>query len=317
MRILITGGTGYLGGSLANYEDLIKNNEIIITSRLAVVKEKKHPNISYTQVDWDDNLSLKNICSNVDLIIHAAGMNSADCLKNSRDALYFNGCVTAALIQNAIKSGVQKFIYLSTAHVYNSPLVGKIDENTCPRNLHPYATSHRAGEDVVLAANKQNEINGVVLRLSNVYGKPVNSATDCWKLVINDLCRQAATSKKMTLMTSGMSQRDFITLTDFCRAITHIASVEKTSEQSSIYNIGSSKSLTLLQIAQKIAERCNILFGYTPKIFTSPIRIGEVIEELLYSNEKFLNTGFILKNNQDDEIDKLLIFCSEEKNINK
>ena len=87
---------------------------------------------------------------NVDVVIHTAGMNAQECASDPEQALAFNGTVTADLVSSAVKQGVQKFIYLSTAHVYKEPLVGTISESSQTTNTHPYATSHLAGEIPVL-----------------------------------------------------------------------------------------------------------------------------------------------------------------------
>src|SRR3546814_20189177 len=97
-------------------------------------------------------------------------MNAQNCAANPVEALEFNGVATARLVQAAARVGIRRFIYLSTAHVYCAPLTGTITEDTCPRNLHPYATSHLAGENAVLRAVKAGEISGMVLRFLNVLG---------------------------------------------------------------------------------------------------------------------------------------------------
>ena len=104
-------------------------------------------------------------------MIHAAGMNAQDCAENPVGALGFNGVSTARLVQASIRAGVSKFIYFSTAHVYCSPLTGEIDVTSCPRNLHPYASTHLAGEYALMsAAQGDNGLTGIILRLSNVIG---------------------------------------------------------------------------------------------------------------------------------------------------
>src|SRR3546814_17036700 len=95
-------------------------------------------------------------------------MNAQNCAANPVEALEFNGVATARLVQAAARVGIRRFIYLSTAHVYCAPLTGTITEDTCPRNLHPYATSHLAGENAVLSAVQAGEISGMVLRLSKI-----------------------------------------------------------------------------------------------------------------------------------------------------
>ena len=126
------------------------------------------------RIKWNDESTLERICEGIDVIIHAAGMNARDCAADPLGAMNFNGLATKRLVEAASRSGVKKFIYLSTAHIYASPLVGNITEKTLPQNSHPYATSHLAGESAVLHANDCGIIRGLVIRLSNAYGAPTH-----------------------------------------------------------------------------------------------------------------------------------------------
>ena len=106
-------------------------------------------------------------------------MNSKECASDPISALLVNGVDTARLVKAASRTNVKKFIYLSTAYVYSSPLDGVITEQTCLKNIHPYATSHLAGEQSVLLANQNQQLERVVFRLSNAFGAPVHKETNC------------------------------------------------------------------------------------------------------------------------------------------
>ena len=139
MRILITGGLGLIGGRLGQHLHQA-GHQVILGSRNTCNPPDWLPQAEVAETDWKVDSSLEQICNGVDVLIHAAGMNAQDCVADPVAALEFNGLATARLLASAICAGVKRFIYLSTAHVYASPLVGTINEDTCPRNLHPYAT---------------------------------------------------------------------------------------------------------------------------------------------------------------------------------
>ena len=80
-------------------------------------------------------------------------------------ALNFNAVCTARLVSASLQANVQRFIYLSTAHIYGNPLQGLITEETLPTNYHPYATSKLAGEKVVLHSASLGTMKTIVLRL--------------------------------------------------------------------------------------------------------------------------------------------------------
>ena len=68
-------------------------------------------------------------------MVHAAGMNSKDCVSDPQGAHLFNGFSTGQLVKAASQKSVEKFMYISTAHVYSDQLIGSIDENTTAKIL--------------------------------------------------------------------------------------------------------------------------------------------------------------------------------------
>jgi len=309
MRILITGGFGFLGGRLADY--LAKTgNKIILGTRHSNSAPDWLPQADIVKIVWDDEFKLEEICNNVDLVIHAAGMNSQDCANNPEKAFAFNGMATERLVFAASRAGVNKFIYISTAHVYANPLIGNISEDTLAQNPHPYASSHLSGEYAVTNKSHLDHIQGIVLRLSNVFGFPMDKNVNCWMLLINDLCRQAVQTRKLTLLTDGLQQRNFICLTDVCKIIERVVINDVEFTQANIFNIGGALSQSVLQIAQLIQQRCNQILGFQPEIYAGSSKEYKKGLELIYRSNYLSSPDIKLQNkNNKSEIDKLLKFC--------
>ncbi len=311
MRVLITGGFGYLGGRLAQFLVSQAGDEILLGSRQQTEPPQWLPQAKVVQTRWDSLAGLEHICSAVDAVVHLAGMNAQDCATNPVAALELNAVATARLLQAAVRQEVKRFIYLSTAHVYGSHLTGAIIEETCPVSLHSYAASHRAGEDVVRAANQRGEIEGIVIRLSNAYGAPAHKDANCWMLLVNDLCRQAVTTQRMVLRSSGLQRRDFITLTDACRAITHLLELPADKLGDGLFNVGGAWSPTILEMTQRVGERIHAATGNRPEILLKEDQNTEGAELLDYGMKKLIDTGFSVNGNDnvDQEIDGLIQFC--------
>jgi UDP-glucose 4-epimerase len=309
MRILVTGGFGFIGGRLGQY--LQQNgHQVILGSRKASCPPEWLPHAEVEQIYWSDSRALELSCNGVDVVIQAAGMNAQDCATDPVAALAFNGVATARLVAAANRAGVQRFIYLSTAHVYRSPLVDTITEETCPRNLHPYATSHLAGEQAVLSANQRGQIQGLVLRLSNAFGAPMHKGVNCWMLLVNDLCMQAVQTRKLVLQTSGLQQRDFIGITEVCRVAEHLAVGNGSSMQPSIFNVGAGVSQSVFAMAQSIQQRCAQVLGFEPVLQRVQGEADEPPRMLSYRVDNLAALGIksdCLKNSA--EIDSLLRFC--------
>ena len=310
MRVLITGGFGYLGGRFAQFLVSQTGDEILLGSRQQNEPPKWLPKAKVVQTQWSSLAGLEQICSNVDAIVHMAGMNAQDCATDPVAALELNAVATARLLQAAVRQGVKRFINLSTAHVYDgSPLTAAITEETYPASLHPYAASNLAGEDVVRAANQRGDIKGIVMRLSNAYGMPAHKDVNCWMLLVNDLCRQAVTTKRMVLKSSGLQRRNFVPLHDVCRAIDHLLHLPVQALVMDVFNVGGEWSPPVWEMAHLIQERCNVVLGFKPELTRIPPQTGKTVTELNYRFDALRQTGFQLNTNKVEEIDRLLNFC--------
>ena len=307
-KVLITGGTGFVGGRLAQLLTAGGNSEVILGSRIKHNSLSWLPNAQVVAMDFNSEQSLQFACQGMDSIVHLAAMNDTECLNDPAAALQSNAVNTARLVEAAKVSGVKRILYLSTAHIYSPNLIGRIDETTLPKGRHPYATSHRAAEDVVLAA-ANNDIESIVIRLSNSFGVPAHPNVNVWMLLVNNLCRQAATSKLMVMRSSGLQQRDFITLDDATRAIEHMLNLPKIKLGDGLFNVGNGNSQRVIDIVWLIQMRCTEVLGFTPKIVRPKPMVGEQSARLDYCVEKLLSTGFTLNRKANDEIDNLLRMC--------
>lgn len=309
MRILITGGLGFVGGRLSVHLARV-GHQVVLGSRNPMIPPLWLPEAKVAHIKWDDAYALEHSCKGADVVIQAAGMNAQDCAADPVAALAFNGVATARLVAAASRTGVQRFIYLSTAHVYASPLVGTITEETCPRNLHPYATSHLAGEHSVLSAGQRGQIQGIVLRLSNAFGVPMHKDVNCWMLLVNDLCKQAVQTRKLVLQTSGLQQRDFIGLTEVCRVTEQLAVGHGAYMQTSIFNLGAGASQSVLEMALLVQQRCAEVLGFEPALQRGQDEVDEPHPMLTYRTDNLAALG-INSNYQVNtaEIDSLLRFC--------
>jgi UDP-glucose 4-epimerase len=308
MRILITGGFGFVGGRLAVHLAQA-GHQIILGSRHSIASPDWLPQAEVLQIPWNDERLLEHTCNGIDVIIHAAGMNAQDCTADPVSALAFNGVATARLAAAASRVGVQRFIYLSTAHVYASPLVGTISEATCPRNLHSYATSHLAGELAVLRSSQSAVMHGIVLRLSNAYGAPMHKDVNCWMLLVNDLCRQAVQTHKLVLQSSGLQHRDFISLNEVCCMVEQIIDLVEI-KQVNVFNVGKGLSQSVLEMAQSIQLCCTEVLGFQPELQYRQSGEGETAPTLTYRSDYLASLGIQSKRLDNKlEINKLLLFC--------
>jgi UDP-glucose 4-epimerase len=312
MRILIAGGFGFVGGRLAQHLSHA-GHHVMLASRQVRHPPDWLPDADVGLLDWYSVEAMAQLCIGFDVVIQAAGMNAQSSIADPAAAMEVNGLATARLLDAAIKSSVEQFIYLSTAHVYASPLVGTVREGDDTTNKHPYATSHITGENAVLTARRQNKIDGIVLRLSNAFGAPMYKDVNCWMLLVNDLCKQAATTGVMRLTSSGSQQRDFVPMVKVCHVIDSVLKFAVTSKTPDILNVGSGVSQSVMDVAQLIQSRCLQTLGFEPSLHSPKSTDEQATDKLVYKTERMqkIEMQHVTDPSADFnwEIDRLLLFC--------
>ena len=308
--ILITGGSGYLGGRLAEFLSTSQVKPVVLATKnknYYLPEQLNHCKIAY--LDVTNIKSIRNALKNVTDVIHLAALNAEQSLADPEKAKRVNVQGTLNLLENSKGTTVKRFIYISTAHIYGAPLAGFIDESTIPKPSHPYATTHYYAEQNVLSVNEDEKISGTVLRLSNAVGAPIVKDVNCWMLVINDLIRQIIQTNAMCFKSSRTVKRNFISINEVCRAVDFILN-SKLEKLKGIYNLGSDTSISLGDLAYIIAQRASIKLGIKPEISFHDNSV-KLSNELFYSTKKIQSEGFRIDNDLEFEIDNLLKYCKK------
>jgi UDP-glucose 4-epimerase len=299
--VLITGGSGYLGGRIATHLERLGYQ--------VRVGKSVESNSNGFPIDLTDDHSINGACDGVSFIIHLAAMNAQSCDNNPEKALLINGLGTLKLLKAARKNRVSKFLYFSTAHIYGSPLIGEISEELLPRPLHPYSITHRVAEDYVIGGVYQQGLSATVFRLTNAVGSPITPQANCWMLVANDFCRQVATSGSIKIYSNKFLQRDFIPISSICSVVS--SSLDSNALDGEIVNLSSGAAITLQSLAIMIADRSEVVLGFRPRINFLGNSTEVDASELIISNSKLSGLGFKVDNDLPDEIDQLLLNCNK------
>ncbi len=307
MRILITGASGLVGSRIAQH--LVQRGHMLKLGSRRVLQSKLSDQIELVPTDWNDENSLYAACLRIDAVIHAAGMNASEAIEDPVAAFAVN-CLGSARLASAVRrAGVRRVLYFSSAHVYANPLMGKISEADCPMNLHPYASSHLAGEFAMRQASQEKDIQVLALRLSNAFGAPIDAQANCWRLLANDLCRQVAETGNMRLATTGQQWRDFIPLTAVCEVVARIIETGKDLNAVGVLNLGG-RAMRVIEMAELIQARAGALFGHEPTLerpSASGANDHPPIDYCCDRLVRFIGAPVIDING---EIDKLLHYCS-------
>jgi UDP-glucose 4-epimerase len=313
LKILITGGLGYLGGRIAHSLKKTHPESTIVlgTSRnISKIPDWAKP-FQIVQLNLlDPNSIEKAVSNNIYAIIHLASLNEHDSFNDVERAWEINSLGTQSVLSEASRKQVGKFVYFSTFHVYGN-LKGTITEKSPTHPFHPYAATHRAAEDMVRFFQYYKGLNTLTLRLSNGFGYPMDSGINRWTLVFNDLCRQAMTTGKMVLQSSGKQYRDFIALHDVAAAVDHFLYANPDNWEDGLFNLGGDGSLSIGDVANKIAKVYEKNYGKSIPIETLGKDNGKVHSPVHFDIDKLKSTGFHLTGNMEKEIEQTLSLCEK------
>lgn len=275
MKILLTGGAGFIGSHVA--EQLISHGyEVIIIDNLISGSTTYLPQgVEFFQMDINDP-SVEDVFKTVkpEIVLHLAAQTS---VVHSMREPYFdfqsNTDGTVKLLQYAARYHVRQFIFSSTSAVYGEPTYLPIDE------MHPidphsfYAVSKYAAERYIRIFAAQYGFTPTILRFSNVYGPRQKTAGEAGVVgifILNYL------KKEQCLIYGGNQTRDFIYVKDV--AIACRKAIE--SDLSGIYNVSSSVELSIGVLNELISQQLEV----NASANYMPFREGELIRSVL-SNE--------------------------------
>lgn len=309
-KVLLTGGTGYIGQYMIKLLQR-QGQSVIITSRK---KDAKISNIENRHMELLDADSISGVCNGADIVIHMANLDETLIKDRPLEAFLANSYATRLLYLDAVKSGVKHFIYLSTFHVYGKG-EGKIDENTQPEPKTDYAVSHYFAEEFLRQLSRDSSCKVSVVRLTNGIGLPLEGVKK-WYLVFNDFCRTAYHDQKIIMKSNGLPIRDFIPIYDVVKAIGKLVELPvESGNKFEIYNISNEVTYSIREVAYKVKEQYEARYGKKIKMQIPEATQDQFdsIKPLLVSSQKLRSLGWKPELKIEDVIND--IFDGLEKEI--
>ncbi|HYG20363.1 MAG TPA: NAD-dependent epimerase/dehydratase [Ohtaekwangia sp.] len=238
MKVLVTGGAGYLGTELINL--LIANpavEQVIIYDNLSRpnynvflgLRLQKHFKLSFVKGELLDSRALRKILKGVDVVYHlAAKVTTPFANADAHSYEQVNHWGTAELVYAVEESNVKRFIYTSSTGVYGSSK-DAVDETAAPDPQTLYAISKLRGEDHVRRLS--SKIDTYIMRCGNVYGYSKSMRFDA---VINKFVFEANFNKMVTIQGDGKQSRTFIHIEMVAKAL---ANLLRAPLESGTYNL--------------------------------------------------------------------------------
>jgi UDP-glucose 4-epimerase len=313
MRILITGGCGFIGANLVNLLLDYKDFDITIldnlsTGRLDYLKDvlRRHglnsSDINFINGDIRDKYLVNNGHERHDIVVHlAANAGVIQSIKDPFGDFEVNVLGTLNMLNASLRSGAEKFIFASSnAPVGNQP--SPMNEKKPPKPLSPYGASKLSGEGYCSAYYGSYGLRTVILRFSNAYGPYCLHKNS----VVAKFIKDGILERRLTIYGDGAQTRDFIYVEDICRAILGVVESKSESIYGEIFHLGTGKETKIIDLA-KIVQK---VFKDDIRIRFEPPRRGEIKRNYSDISKISKELGFFPKTDIRDGVRKVFKWFS-------
>jgi UDP-glucose 4-epimerase len=260
MRVLITGGAGFVGSHLAD-ACLARGDEVFVLDDLStgsidnIEYLKRHPYFHYSIGRVQNAQVTAELVDRVDMVYHlAAEVGVRRVIDSPISTIENNVQATEVVFHAAAKKG-KRVLFTSTSEVYglSTDLPYREDGNivmgAASMGRWSYACSKALDEFLALAYFNERQLPVTVVRLFNTVGP---RQTGHYGMVVPSLVQQAMTGKPMTVYGDGSQSRCFGFVKDVVKAL--VALMERPEAVCEIYNIGASTEISILDLAKRVKE---------------------------------------------------------------
>lgn len=254
MRILVTGGAGFIGSNFVHY--LIENSEddVITLDALTYAGSTKnldgvleHPRHEFVKGDIQDAELVAELVEDVDAVVNFAAESHVDrSIEGAKPFVSTNVQGTQTLLDAANDADVDRFLQISTDEVYGQIFEGTFSEDDPLNPRNPYSAT-KAGAD--LLAQSYESTHGLpvlITRTCNNFGPYQHSEKLIPKFITN-----AAQGKSLPVYGDGLNVREWVFVEDNCRALDLVL---REGEIGEVYNIGTDEGKTNLEVTKAILD---------------------------------------------------------------
>lgn len=259
MRILVTGGAGFIGshyartllaGGYADHPDarVTVLDDLTYASNAANLPEE-HPRLTFVKGDVCDPDVLRRLLPEQDAVVHFAAESHVDrSLSGPAEFVRTNVLGTQTLLEACVQAEVGPVVHVSTDEVYGSIETGAWNESEPLLPNSPYAASKAASDLVARAFWRTYGLDVRITRCSNNYG-PHQHVEKLIPLFITNLL----SGQQVPLYGDGGNVREWLHVDDHCRAVDRVLTHGAPGE---VYNVGGGTSLTNLELTERLLELC-------------------------------------------------------------
>ncbi|HAR64857.1 MAG TPA: dTDP-glucose 4,6-dehydratase [Lentisphaeria bacterium] len=304
MKVLITGGAGFIGSHIA--EQLQGRAEITILDNLRTGNPANLNGLecSFIEASILDDAALKSAVAGADYVFHLAALISVpESMQDPETCVELNATGTLKVLRAAADAGVKKLCFSSSAAVYgNNPTVPKV-ESMIPEPKSPYAVTKLDGEYYCRMFQDEGWLTTACMRYFNVFG-PRQDPAGAYAAAVPIFIHRALRNETITIYGDGGQTRDFIYVKDIAAANIHLAT---TPEPTDVYNVAYGGRITIKELAERIVA----LIGSSSQILFAEERAGDVRHSQADA-QALGNTGFTPVSNMDDGLAATIAWYKEQ-----
>ncbi len=273
MKILVTGGAGFIGSHLIE-RLLAMGQSVRVLDNLSTGKRANlpaHALLEFVQGDVGDNATVVAAIQGVQAVVHLAAVASVQASIDDPLATHrsnFDG--TLNLLEAARAAGVERFLYASSAAVYGDTSALPVAEDTPLNPLSPYAADKLAGEHYLRYYFNKHGLKGTAFRFFNIYG-PRQDPSSPYSGVISIFVERLRQGAPVTLFGDGRQTRDFVYVGDLADLLA--ASLSRPALAGRVVNVGTGVESSLLQLLEVLES----LSGRAIERRHAAARIGDIV----------------------------------------
>jgi dTDP-glucose 4,6-dehydratase len=305
MRILITGGAGFIGSHIVN-RLLAKGNEVIIIDCLNYAADRRRLDKNVTEFYQSDisDASTFDRMTNIDLVINSAAETHVDhSFDRPMDFINTNIIGLHNIATYCYKNKIP-LLHLSTDEIIGTG--DPIYEDSFNKPCNPYSFTKSSGEKLLYAYGKCFGLDWKAVRLNNTYG--LRQFPD---KLIPMFIDKINNGQKLTIHGTGSVLRCFMHVEDFVDAVELV--IEKGNNKE-IYNVATNEEYSILKVSKMICDAMNVDFEKN-KIHVADRPFNDPRYDT--RNKKILNLGWKPKRNLKDELPNIVEWYSGDKNFFK
>ena len=258
-KVLVTGGLGFIGTHLVN-ELLSLKKDVIIVDNYGTSLHRSIPHgVTFIEADVRHPQQVAEAVKGAELIFHvAANSNGSISVENPRFDFEINAVGTFNVLEGALKAGVKRVLYVSSASVYGNPQYFPMDEQHPTRPFVPYGCSKLSGELECLSFLYAKGLPVVMARPFCVYGPGENP-----KIALVEVSRYLRwhLNRQPIQIVGDMKNktRDFVHVRDLVQGLLFIADKAVAGE---VFNVGSGEEISMESLVDIIGQ----VTGQAPRV---------------------------------------------------